>query len=211
MIKLEVARDSGGHLFLRQTMSGIWRWVLGVPLLLWGLVMLYGVFSSFIITLSDEGAAGLVQALAGSIIMALFTALVLPLGWWIVFSRHWIMIDAGTRDVVQVSDWRLGHKHKRTPAKAFRAVRLAEETLDSSSTRSHRRREVYAQTIRLLAHDPARQPSIEIGALERADRERAIEVATQVAGELKLPLEVAAEGETLLSPAQEEANIEARE
>lgn len=200
MIKLEVARDSGGNLFLRQTMPRIWRWVLGVPLLLGGMVMLYGVFSSFIITLSDQGAAGLVQALAGSLIMALFTALVLPLGWCILFSRHWIMIDAGTRDIVQVSDWRLGHKHKRTPARTFRAMRVAEETLDSSSTRSHRRREVYAQTIRLLPRDPDREPSIEIGVLEQSERARAIEVATQVAAELGLPLEIAAEGETLTSP-----------
>lgn len=200
MLKLEVARDSGGNLFLQQTMPRIWRWVLGVPLLLAGLVMLYGVFSSFIITLSDQGAAGLVQALAGSLIMALFTALVLPLGWWILFSRHWIMIDAGTRDIVQVSDWRLGHKHKRTPAKTFRAMRVAEETLDSSSTRSHRRREVFAQAIRLLPRDPDREPSIEIGVLEQSERARAIEVATQVAAELGLPLEIAAEGETLTSP-----------
>ena len=200
MLKLEVARDSGGNLFLQQTMPRIWRWVLGVPLLLAGLVMLYGVFSSFIITLSDQGAAGLVRALAGSLIMALFTALVLPLGWWILFSRHWIMIDAGTRDIVQVSDWRLGHKHKRTPAKTFRAMRVAEETLDSSSTRSHRRREVFAQAIRLLPRDPDREPSIEIGVLEQSERARAIEVATQVAAELGLPLEIAAEGETLTSP-----------
>jgi hypothetical protein len=182
-----------------------------VPLLLWGLVMLYGVFSSFVLTVGDQGLAGLPQAIAGSLVIALFTALVLPLGWWLVFSRHWIMIDAATRDIVEVSDWRIGRRHKRTPAKSFRAVRVAEEALDTSSTKSTRTRQVIAQTVRLLARDPARQPSIEIGVLEQAERERAIEIGRQVAGELNLPIEIAAAGETLQSPAREQANTEAGE
>ena len=43
--------------------------------------MLYGVFSSFVITVGDQGLPGLPQAIAGSLVLGLFTALVLPLGW----------------------------------------------------------------------------------------------------------------------------------
>lgn len=204
----ELKRDLQGNLTIQKSGLTLLRWLLGAPLLLWGAFMLYGVISSFIITLQEQGGGGLLQALTGSLVLLLFTALILPLGWWIFFGRHWIRIDAGTRDIVQISDWRIGRKEKRTPVNAFRAVRMAMEPLNSSSTASNRGTVSYCQQIRLLAVDPDRQPSIEISALKENERSPAIELAQQVASELKLPLEVAAEGEILFSPAREAADRE---
>ena len=204
-MQLDLSHDAQGNLIARQRGGSILRLVIGLPLLLWGLVMLYGVVSSFVITVSEQGAAGLPQALIGSLVMALFTALVLPLGWWLVLSRHWVMMDGGSRDIVEVSDWRLGKKQKRTPASALRAVRLAVEPLNSSPSGSKSTKPVHVQQIRLLAREPNNQASIEIGWLEEKERELAITLAQQVAAALNLPLEVAPADAILYSPAREAA------
>ena len=198
--------DRFGNLVMRQHAGRVLRLVIGVPLLLWGALMLYGVFSSFIIQVQEKGAAGLPEAVLGSLIMLIFTALVLPLGWWLVLSHHWKFIEDGTRDIVEVSDWKLGRKTKRTPAAVFRAVRVAMEPLNSSSTASHQKHVTFCQQIRLLAKQPDKQPSIEIGSLEAEERGQAIQHAQRVADALQLPLEVAPPDAVLYSPAREAAD-----
>lgn len=206
-MKFELQPDTEGNLIARQKGPAILKYIFGVPLLIWGLLMLYGVFSSFIITLQMKGTGGIGEALLGSLVMLLFTALVLPMGWWLVFSRSWIVLEAATSDIIQCSDWRLGRKQKRTPASVFRAVRVAMEPLDSSSTANHENRTVaYCQQIRLLARDPKKQPSIELGSLEANERPAAIEAGQKIAKVLGLKIEVAKENEVLLSPAREAAS-----
>lgn len=214
-MQLSLEPDPLGHLIVRQRKIPLLRYVIGIPLLLWGALMLYGVFSSFIITLQIQGAGGIGQAVAASFLLLVFAAMLLPLGWWLVFSKHWIMLEAGPQDIVEVSDWKLGRKEKRTPASAFKTVRVALEPLDSApnagstSNRRSSRKIVYGQAIRLLAHQPKKQPSLEIGWLEEGDREAAIAMGQQVADFLKLPLEVADSEAISYSPAREEADTEA--
>lgn len=205
-MRFTLEQDRFGSLVMRQHAGKVLRQVIGVPLLLWGALMLCGVFSSFSIQMQEKGMAGLPEALLGSLVMLLFTALVLPLGWWLVMSSHWKLIEDGTRDIVEVSDWKLGRKEKRTPAAAFRAVRVAMEPLNSSSTASHQKHVTFCQQIRLLAKEPDKQPSIEIGSLEENEREQAIQHAQRVAEALQLPLEVAPADAVLYSPAREAAD-----
>lgn len=205
-MKFQLSEDRFGNLIARQTAIPVLRYLIGVPLLLWGALMLYGVFSSFIIQMQDKGIGGIGEALIGSLVMLIFTALILPLGWWLTLAAHWKVLEAGTRDIVEVNDWKLGRKEKRTPADAFRAVRMAMEPLNSSSTASHRTKVIYCQQIRLLAKAPDKQTSIEIGSLEENEREQAIAFGQQVADFLQLKLEVAPANAILYSPAREAAD-----
>ncbi len=207
-MKFQLTQDHLGNLVARQHAGKILRYIIGVPLLLWGALMLYGVFSSFAIQMQEKGVGGLGEALLGSLVLLIFSGLLLPLGWWLVLSSHCTMIEDGSRDILEISDWKIGRKEKRTPADAFRAVRVAMEPLDSSPTRSNRQNVTYCQQIRLLAKQPDKQPSIEIGALGENERDQAIQDAQRVAEALKLPLEVAPADAILYSPAREAADEE---
>lgn len=206
-MKFQLQEDRFGNLIARQTDIPVLRYFIGVPLLLWGGLMLYGVFSSFIIQMQDKGVGGIGEALLGSLVLLLFTGLVLPLGWWLTLASHWKVLEAGTRDIVEVNDWKIGHKEKRTAVDVFRAVRVAMEPLNSSPTAGNRSSVTYCQQIRLLAKDPGRQPSIEIGSLEKNQREQAIAFGQQVADFLLLKLEVAPADALLYSPAREAADV----
>lgn len=205
-MRFQLQQDHLGNLIARQHAGRVLRYVIGVPLLLWGALLLYGVASSFVIQMQEKGLSGLGEALLGSLILLIFTAMVLPMGWWLVLSRHWKVLEEGTRDIVEVSDWTVGRKEKRTPVDAFRAVRVALEPLNSSSTAGHRKHVTFCQQIRLLAKSPDSQPSIEIGTLEENAREEAIREAQRVADALRLPLEVAPADAVLYSPARESAD-----
>jgi hypothetical protein len=205
-MRFHLEQDHHGNLVARQRTGNVLHHVIGVPLLLWGAFMLYGVVSSFVIQMQEKGMGGLPEALIGSFILLLFAAMLLPMGWWLVLSKHWKVLEDGTRDIVEVSDWRLGRKEKRTPSTAFRAVRVAMEPLNSSSTASHAKHVTYCQQIRLLAKTPDEQHSIEIGSLEEHERDQAIEHAQRVADALQLPLEVAPAEKVLYSPARETAD-----
>lgn len=202
-MKFLLEPDHHGNLIARQHAGRVLRYVIGVPLMLWGALTLYGVFSSFLMQTQEKGLAGIGEALIGAMIMLIFTALLLPLGWWLVLGSHWKVMEDGTRDIVEVSDWKVGRKEKRTPANAFSAVRVAMEPLNSTSRASHRTRVTYCQQIRLLAKHPDKQQSIEIGSLDEHARDLAIQEGQRVADVLKLPLEVAPADVILHSPARE--------
>ena len=76
-MRFELEQDHLGNLVARQHAGRVLRYVIGVPLLLWGAFMLYGAFSSFIIQIQDKGASGLPEALLGSFMMLLFTVFLL--------------------------------------------------------------------------------------------------------------------------------------
>jgi hypothetical protein len=205
-MRVHLEQDHLGNLVARQHAGSVLRYVIGVPLLLWGVLLLYGVVSSFVIQMQEKGMGGLAEALMASFVLLVFAAMLLPMGWWLVLSKHWKVLEDGTRDIVEVSDWKLGRKEKRTSSSVFRAVRVALEPLNSSSTASRRKHVTYCQQIRLLAKAPGKQHSIEIGSLDEHDREHAIQEAQRVAHALKLPLEVAPADAVLYSPARESAH-----
>lgn len=208
-MKFLLEQDPQGNLIARQHAGRVLRYVIGVPLMLWGALTLYGVFSSFIIQMQEKGLAGIGEALIGALMLLIFTALLLPLGWWLVLGAHWKVLEEGTRDIVEVNDWKVGRKEKRTPSNAFSAVRVAMEPLNSTSNASHRDRVTYCQQIRLLAKHPDKQHSIEIGSLDEKERNLAIQDAQRVADALQLPLEVAPADAILYSPAR--VSVEERE
>jgi hypothetical protein len=205
MMNLHLESDRHGHLVARQTGIGLTRLLIGLPLLASGSLLLYGVISSPIITLSERGTAGLPEAVVACLALLLFAALTFPLGWWLVFSRHWKVLDADAGEIIAISDWRVGRKENRTPLGKFVGLRLAREELLPSSSQSSRQRSVSALIIRLMARDAERQPSIEIGSLEEAQQERALELALQISNYLQLPLKVESMGELSLSPNEEQA------
>lgn len=206
---LSVERDQHGTVTVGQAAVPVLRYVIGGPLLAGGAVMAYGAVSTVVLQVRTDGLAGLPVALVGAFLLSLFAALLLPLGWWLVASRHWIVIESGPRDVVEVSDWRFGRKEHRTAASAFRAVRVALEPVRSApGGRPTSSARAYCQQIRLLARDPERQPSIEIGAFDRDDRDAALLAAQRVAEVLRLPVEVGEQDVIMRSPAQEAADAE---
>lgn len=199
-MRLTVDRDAQGSLTIRQTSVPVLRYVIGLPLLLFGGVMAAGAVSSTVIQVGDEGMAALPIALVGSGMLLVFAALILPLGWWLVLSRHAVIVEAGPRDVVEVSDWRIGRKASRTPADRFRAVRVALEPVSPSAGNDGRGGRTLCLRIRLLAKEPDVQSSLEIGMLEPGDRQDAAIVAGRVAEVLRLPVESGAPDEVLLDP-----------
>jgi len=205
-MKLTVQRDHHLNLILRDAGGRLLRRLIGVPLMLWGALMLYGVFSSFVIRMSEEGLAGLPVALAGSLALVLFTALTLPLGYWMTFSRHWIVLKRGTRDIVQVSDWIFGRKERTTEVARFHQLRLALEPI--SSRPNAKSSSTFVNKLRLIAKDPERHPFIELGWMDRGLRQPFETLAVEIAGFLDLPLEIVPEDEMALSPAEEEAERE---
>ncbi len=205
-MKLSLELDHLGNLVARQHAGSVLRYVIGVPLMLFGALMLYGAFYNLISPIWEGGFEALPGAIISAFLLLTLCAFTLPLGWWLSLGSHWKVIEDGTRDITEISDWRIWRREKRTPADAFRAVRVAMEPLNSSSTASHRTRVTYCQQIRLLAKSPQKQTSIEIGSLEENDREKAIEQAQRVADALKLPLEVAPADVVRYSPARETAD-----
>ncbi|MGE3468802.1 MAG: hypothetical protein AB7O28_00550 [Vicinamibacterales bacterium] len=208
-MRLTIELDHGS-IVIHQTVIPVARYVIGVPLLLGGLWSAVGVVTS----LTEGVRQGSVEAILGAALGAwwllLLTAMVLPLGWWLTCARRYIVIEPAGPQVVEVHDWRVGRKTTRTPAAAFRAVRVAAEPVDSSPG-GNDGPTTYCQQIRLLARDPARQPSIEIGAVELTARADAIAAAQRVGNALGLPVEVADADARLDSPAREAALAEVEE
>lgn len=200
---IELNRE--GHWHIKQKEPGWFRYLIGIPSLGFGLLLLYGFFPSAIRAIRGEVSDGAGNAIAGLAVVLLFIALTLPLGWWLVFSRHWITLDTTNLEIIETSDWRLGQSSKRTPFSAFQKVRVATETLSPSSNNKQR---VDVLVIRLLAKDPLEQPSVRVGWFERNQQETAREFAQQISTILNLPLEVFDEDVILPTPEEELANME---
>lgn len=201
-MKLSLEQDHLGNLVVRQHAGSVLRYTLGLPLMLLGTLTLYGALSNLVAPLR-EGLDTLPSAIMSAIVLLVFCAFTLPLGWWLTLGRHWKMIEEGSHDIIEISDWRVWRHEKRIPVKVFCAVRVAMEPLNSPSTASHRQHVTYCQQIRLLAKSPEKQPSLEIGSLEEVEREQAIEKGRLVAEMLNLPLDVAPADVVLYSPARE--------
>jgi hypothetical protein len=204
---LHLEHDSQRGTLVARQQAPLLRYVIGVPLLLGGGIMLFGVVSSFIIQMQEKGVDGVLEALLGSFLLSIFAALLLPLGWWLTLSRHWVALETGRQEIREVSDWRIGRREKRTSTSAFRAVRVAREPLGSRSSASSSGRVVYGQTIRLLAKKPDEQRSIALGSLDETERERAVALGRQVADFLALPLDVAKADAALDSPEGEAGDM----
>ena len=166
------------------------RYVVGVPVLLGGLGLLYGLGTLLVAGFREGGADGLLAAALGAWLMALFTLMTLPLGWWFTFGQRYIVIDPQGPRVVDVRDWRLWRREAPTPASAFRALRVAVEPLNSSPAETDEGDTTWGQQIRLLARDPEHQASVDIAWLPFDARDAAIAAAHQVAQALTLPLDV---------------------
>lgn len=192
---VSVAREHG-HLVIRQQVP-VFRYVLGIPLLLVGLALLAAAVSAVVSAIGGGVEAMLVAAL-GAFWLLLFAALTLPLGWWLTFGRRTILIEAGGQHVVERLDWRLGHRDRRRATAPFRAVRVAVEPLSTSSSSDGPT--TWAQHIRLLPKPGVAEPSFELGILDLDARTAAVAAAGQIAGALSLPLEVADPDARLQSP-----------
>jgi hypothetical protein len=176
------------------------RYVLGVPVLLGGLALLFGLGSLLMQGFREGGMDGLLTAARGAWLMTLFMLMTLPLGWWLTFGQRYVVIDPQGPRVIEMNDWRLWRHETPTPATAFRAVRVAVEPLNDAPADTDDGDITWGQRIRLLARDPEHQPSVEIGWLPLDAREAAVTAAHQVAGALALPLEVAPADARLTRP-----------
>ena len=203
-----IEADPRGTLTIRQSDGARLRHVLGVPMLAGGVFLLYGAISSLAIRLREEGIAGLPIGLVASFLLVLFGGLLTPMGWWLVLSRHWIAIEPGTGDVVQVSDWRIGRRETRVNARVFRVLRVALEPInDSSSSRTN----VPCQTLRLLPKDLGAHRSLELGWFDADARADAVAAAQRLAQALNVPVEIAAPDAVLQSPERAMADAETLE
>ena len=185
---ISLERDHG-RLVVRTRLVPVARYVVGAPVLLGGLGLLYGL-GTLLVAGFREGVDGLLTAALGAWLMALFTLMTLPLGWWLTFGQRYIVIDPQGPRVVDVRDWRLWRRETPTPASAFRAVRVAVEPLNSSPAETDDGDTTWGQQIRLIAREPEHQASVEIGWLAVDARDAAIAAAHQVAQALALPLDV---------------------
>lgn len=187
-MSMSIETGGDGTLIVRQPV-GLWTFLIGLPILGLGGLFGYGTVSSFVITIQEQGWDGLPQAVVGSFVMALFAALSLPLGWWIALSRHWIVLDRNTRQIVQVSDWRIGSQKKATDTSLFRCVRAATEALNTSTNSQGKGPPTLVEMIQLIPCDPDATPKLDLGWTSRGDQTTALELATEVADWLSLPLE----------------------
>ena len=188
-MSISIERDHG-RLVIRPRLVPVARYVLGVPVLLGGLGLLYGLGSLLVAAFREGGMDALLTAAIGAWLMALFTVMTLPLGWWLTFGQRYIVIDPQAPGVREVRDWRLGRRETHTPASAFRAVRVAVEPLNGSPAETDEGDTTWGQQIRLLARDPEHQASVDIAWLPFDARDAAIAAAHQVAQALTLPLDV---------------------
>lgn len=187
---ISLERDRG-RLVIRSRLVPVARYVIGVPVLAASLALVYGLGTMLADGFGEGGMHGLRTAALDGWLMALFTLMTLPLGWWLTFGQRYIVIDPQGPRVIEVRDWRLWQRETSTPASAFRAVRVAVEPLNSSPAETDEGETTWGQQIRLLAREPEHQPSVEIGWLAFDARDAAIAAAHQVAQTLALPLDVA--------------------
>jgi|GEM_PF-5737849 len=200
-MKLLLETNKDGNLVLRQDGLKASRFLIGIPVFCFGLVLLYGVVSAPVIALQQD--TSLPNALLGAVVMLLFAAITLPMGWWMLFSRFWIVLDLGLQQVTEVSDWRIGRKNKVTPFGQFRTIRLAVEHLSGDPHRDNRRGNTHIQMIRLLSHNTLNQPSIELGWLNFRDRNQAEELAKEISRQTNLPLQIVESDEPVPTPVEE--------
>ncbi|MCC6988245.1 MAG: hypothetical protein IT181_04565 [Acidobacteria bacterium] len=187
---LSLERDHG-RLVVRPRLVPVARYVVGVPVLLGGVGLLYGLGSLLMRGFREGGVDGLLSAALGAWLMTLFALVTLPLGWWLTLGQHYVVIDPQGPRVIEVNDWRLWRRETPAPASVFRAVRVAVEPLNSSPAETDDGDTTWGQQIRLIAREPEHQASVEIGWLPMDARDAAIAAAQQVAQALALPLDVA--------------------
>lgn len=203
-LTLRLERDHG-RLAVHNRMVPVARLVFGLPLVAGGALFAWALVTAIIEGVRTGGLDAALTAALQAWLSALFAAMLLPLGWWLSFGRRFLVIDPQGPTIVEVFDWRLGHKETRLAASLFRAVRVAAEPLndESNSSSDDPGPPTYCQQIRLLARQPGVQPSFEIGVLELEARNDAIAAAGQIASALGLPLEVADPSARLRSPERE--------
>ena len=202
-LTLRLERDHG-RLAIHNRLVPVARLVFGLPLLAGGALFVSAVVTAIVEGVRIGGVDAAIAAALQAWLSALFAAMLLPLGWWLSFGRRYLVIDPQGPTIVEVFDYRIGRKETRLAASLFRAVRVAAEPLhDETNSSNDSRSPTWGQQIRLLARQPGAQPSFEIGVLELAARQDAIDAAGQVASALGLPLEVAEPGARLRSPERE--------
>ncbi|MBL9115189.1 MAG: hypothetical protein JNJ83_09275 [Verrucomicrobiaceae bacterium] len=203
-MRLHLQRTDDGSLRLSQHGLSVIRLVIGLPILALGLVMLYGSVNSVIPRWQQDGFYGLPEALVGSVFLLLFATMLVPLGWWIVFARRWIILPKGGHVIIEGASWLIGQKEHTTSLEPYRSLRVALERVDSSpSPKRSGTKAALCHQIRLLAHDADRDPSIELGAWDESLRQEADSSAQEIAAHLGLPIEVGDEHRLYESPAAE--------
>lgn len=184
-MKIRLSRDSRDNLLIHQTAVPLFRYVIGIPLLLLGAFFLFSAISSLILLVKESRW----ETLPGPFLLFFMAAIVVPLGWWLVLSTHWILLDRAHAEIKEVSDWRLGRKARSTPLSRFHSVSVVTEPILSASSTSSNSTPTFCHKVQLTPSDPDEQAAIDLGMAELNNLNHAVAVAQEISEYLKLNFE----------------------
>lgn len=178
--KIVIHPKASGPLFIA-------RYLLGGTLLLGGLYFLKTAALGLLDVFKPDGA----QFIAGVFITTVFALALGPLGWYIVFAKNLVEIDAATSEAREISDWILGRKIRTRQLNLYSTLRISCDLLRTSSDPEQNR--ASGNLVSLEPIDADTTPRLEIAWFEERDQQTPRRLASDLANLTKLPVDDAIE------------------
>lgn len=135
------------------------RYAIGVPILGVGILFFVLIVVNIAMFIGGKGA----DLIVGTLVVVVLTAVLLPLGWWIVMSRSYLVIRSDGKSVLEVVDWRVGRKVTEHPTTDYAALRISVEKLNEETNSPRRRHATVGIRVALEPHSPTNTPWLELG------------------------------------------------
>jgi hypothetical protein len=183
-------RREDTRLTVRQKAGWLWvlRLVIGLPVLLFGTLMLWLTVSEPVHRFIEGGWPAVFSWLPSTLFSLVFAALTAPLGWWLVMSHSEVVVDASNRKVLEVRDWRLGRKVTIHDAGIYSKVSVERDYL-MSVQESRSSTNTLAHYVRLRGRGRHAVP-LQIAFFDTTERAKPEELGRLVAEMLGLPVTV---------------------
>jgi hypothetical protein len=205
MITTTWQENENFQLVVRPRGLALLRIVLGAPMLAIAIGAILLFLTEPFVNYRAGGWSAVGEYLPALLLEAVFIAIFGGLGWWILFLRKYVILDRARREAIEVMDWRFGRKQTVRSIADFSKVRAACESISDQG--QARRRETYANSVRLVPLHPRSVNSFEVAAFPEKERALPEELARLVGTMFALPVELKFEGASL-SPEQETAQAE---
>jgi hypothetical protein len=170
--------------------KGGWIWILrllfGLPLLILGTLFIWYAVSEPVHRFLEGGWSAVVSWLPSTFFSLLFAGFMAPLGWWLVMSRAFVILDPANRRVLEVKDWRLGRLATKHDLGDYRKVSVECDYL-LSVQESRSAGNTLVNYVRLLPRE-RNAPALQVAFFPQSERTQPEKLGRLASETLGLPL-----------------------